>query len=230
LVRRIRAVQLDQVIEHRRLIVPQLGAVGVAAYQVTKETGFHVLFGPVRANDLPLFLQNDMTATPAMRKVRFSLFDRLKLVPIELIQTWKIALPIIGLLAIRQLLLYHRLMPQLFSDFIPFLAAIIIGAFIVPTLLPWIPGRAFAWKGWFLGFIFTLGLCIVSPISIPGKMAYLFILPPISSFLSLNFTGSSTFTSMSGVQKEVLFSVPLMIISCFLGLLFLSLKLLGVFG
>jgi acetyl-CoA decarbonylase/synthase complex subunit gamma len=33
----------------------------------------------------------------------------------------------------------------------------------------------------------------------------------ISSFLAMNFTGSSTFTSLSGVKKEMKISVPFQI-------------------
>ncbi|MCG2735325.1 MAG: carbon monoxide dehydrogenase, partial [Candidatus Methanoperedenaceae archaeon] len=48
-VRRIEAVKLHEKVNHRKLIVPQLGATGVAAREVKARSGFKVGFGPVRA-------------------------------------------------------------------------------------------------------------------------------------------------------------------------------------
>ena len=49
------------------------------------ESGFNVKFGPVRASDIPVYLQNNFTATQEMRRVRFGFTDRAKLVPMEAI-------------------------------------------------------------------------------------------------------------------------------------------------
>jgi CO dehydrogenase/acetyl-CoA synthase gamma subunit (corrinoid Fe-S protein) len=78
LVRSIRETQLSDLVRHRRIILPQLGAPGVAAHAVKELTGFKVLYGPVRAKDIPSFLQAGYKATPKMRKVKFSFFDRAK--------------------------------------------------------------------------------------------------------------------------------------------------------
>ena len=56
LVRRIEATGLSDVVSHRRLILPQLGAPGVQAHEVRRRTGFRVEYGPVRAADLPAYL------------------------------------------------------------------------------------------------------------------------------------------------------------------------------
>ena len=39
-------------------------------------------------------------------------------------------------------------------------------------------------------------------------LAYLMIIPAISAFFALNFTGSSTYTSLSGVKKEMKITLP----------------------
>ena len=114
LVNRIRLTRLDQLIDHRRIIVPQLGATGVSAYQVKALTtpspqefknnsaensvefssidkdlkvnrGFHVIFGPVRASDIQQFIRNGYKATAEMRKVTFNFYDRLRLIPVDFI-------------------------------------------------------------------------------------------------------------------------------------------------
>src|SRR5512136_1603848 len=83
IVNRVFVTQLKQVVSHRKLILPQLGAPGVAAHEVKRRTGFWVEYGPVRAEDLPEYLQTHK-ATSEMRRVRFTLRDRLVLVPVEL--------------------------------------------------------------------------------------------------------------------------------------------------
>ena len=75
LLRRVAAVRLADIVSHRKLIVPQLGATGVSAYQVHERSEWHVKFGPVRAKDLPAYLDAGTKATPGMRRVRFTLVD-----------------------------------------------------------------------------------------------------------------------------------------------------------
>ena len=63
LVDRIKTVKLAEIVDHRTLVVPQLGATGVSAHEVKQQSGFRVVYGPVRAEDLPAFLDAGMKAT-----------------------------------------------------------------------------------------------------------------------------------------------------------------------
>jgi len=219
LVRRIESSGLAGVVSHRKLILPQLGAPGVAAHEITKRTKFHVVYGPVRAEDIPEFMRVGMKTTPAMRKVRFSLKDRLILTPVELsgiARHWAFLL-FLGLWILR--LLGVRLLAV---DFPAVLAAVVVGAVLVPILLPWIPGRAFAWKGWLLGIVLAVVICAIKglPATTSGwaaTLSYFLVLPAISGFLAMNFTGSSPITSLSGVVKEMRTAVPLIALSAVLG-------------
>jgi CO dehydrogenase/acetyl-CoA synthase gamma subunit (corrinoid Fe-S protein) len=47
LVRLISAAKLDSLVDHRKIIVPQLGAPGISAHEVKKASGFKVCYGPV---------------------------------------------------------------------------------------------------------------------------------------------------------------------------------------
>jgi hypothetical protein len=85
LVRRLEASQVASVVAHGTVVVPQLGATGVSAPLVRRLSGFRVAWGPVRALDLPAFMDGEMRATPEMRRVRFPLRDRLVLVPVEFV-------------------------------------------------------------------------------------------------------------------------------------------------
>jgi hypothetical protein len=45
---------------------------------------------------------------------------------------------------------------------------------------------------------------------IGGLLVYLLVMPPVTAYLALNFTGSTTFTSRSGVEREIFTYVPVM--------------------
>ena len=91
LLRRMRVTRLAQRVDHRRLILPQLAAPGIAAHEIQAQSGFHVVYGPVYARDIAAFISNGEKATPAMRRIRFSFKDRMTLVPMELIPSLKLA-------------------------------------------------------------------------------------------------------------------------------------------
>ena len=99
LVRRIESSGLEKVVSHRRLIVPQLGAPGVAAHEVKRLSGFKVTYGPVRSQDLPAFIDAGFKATPEMREKTFSTWERLVLVPVELVPALKAAIIVIPVFA-----------------------------------------------------------------------------------------------------------------------------------
>ncbi len=229
LVMRIARTGLERVVNHHSLILPQLGATGVASQEVRKRSSFKVIFGPVRAEDLPAFLQNRMKATPTMRKVGFGFMDRLVLTPIELravfTKKWVWA-AVILLVAARLAGLINISWVGVF----PYIGAILVGTVAVPVLLPWIPGRSFALKGCLLGLIWALvtigmqgtfqradGLWI--------SLAQLLIIPAISAYLALQFTGASTYTSFSGVIKETRASIPIIKASGAIGLIALVIGL-----
>ncbi len=81
LVERIRLADLERVVNHRELILPQLAGPGVSAHQVKKLSGFKVIYGPIRAGDLPAFLDAGCKATPEMRRKTFTIWERAALDP-----------------------------------------------------------------------------------------------------------------------------------------------------
>jgi len=89
-------------------------------------------------------------------------------------------------------------------------AAILAGAVVTPVLLPWLPGRAFSIKGGLAGGV--LAACVVvwerGALAAPSALALLFAMTTVSSFVAMNFTGSTPFTSPSGVEKEMRRALP----------------------
>jgi hypothetical protein len=217
---RMKSVNLSAVVKHRTIILPQLAAPGVAAHIVTKQTWFNVVYGPIRATDLSKFLANDLRADPEMRSVTFTLKERLAVVPVEVGQSWKIALAAFVYLLISRSIFGDVLSWSTIVEFLPYMGAILIGCVVVPAFLPFVPGRSFAFKGWLTGVMATL---IFNRFSghhqITGEAAYLLILPAIAAFVALNFTGCTTYTSLSGVKKEMRIALPLMIFSALCGII-----------
>ena len=225
LINRISKTGLHEIVSHRKLILPQLGAVGVSAHEVAKKTGFSVIYGPVRANDIKAFIHSGFQATEEMRTVKFTAWDRLVLTPVELVQAAKTSLSVFGLLFLINLVAVRTFG---FLDFIAYTGALITGTVITPMFLPFIPGRAFAWKGWLTGLIWTSACVFSNGWLTPDKLlfgiGYLLVLPSLSAYLAMNFTGSSTYTSFSGVLKEMKISLPFIISSSVVGVVLVLMK------
>jgi acetyl-CoA decarbonylase/synthase complex subunit gamma len=95
LVARLESSSLAHIVSHRKVILPQLAGPGVSAHLVQKLSGFKVIYGPIRAVDLPAFLDAGMKATPSMRLKTFTTWERAVLVPVELVGALKAALVVL---------------------------------------------------------------------------------------------------------------------------------------
>jgi hypothetical protein len=208
LVHRIEETGLRDLVRGRTLILPQLGAPGVAAHEVKKRSGFRVEYGPVRAADLPAYLATGGT-TPEMRRVRFDLRDRLVLIPVELVGG---LLPLLAGIAVGYLLGGPL-------SALAVASAILAGVVLFPILLPWIPTHDLSTKGFILGGVVALPFALsvlwrhpgwTWPLQALSALAFMLILPAITAFVTLNFTGTTTFTSRSGVRREIFAYVPAM--------------------
>lgn len=199
LVNRIHVTGLENVVSHRKVILPQLGAAGVSAFTVKKECGWQVEYGPVKAADLQEFLKTHK-ATPEMRRVRFGLRDRIVLIPMEVVFVllWTVVAAII---------LYFAMG---LAASLAAISAVFAGTVLFPVLLPYLPVKDFSAKGLILGLIvalpFAYAMLIRTGPAWPNALAalgYVLAMPPVTAYLALNFTGSSTFTSRTGVRKEI---------------------------
>ena len=218
LVSKLRQVSLDKIVDHRRLILPQLGATGVAAHKVKEETGFNVHYGPVRAGDIKKFIGDGYRADKEMRKVSFGIKDRAKLIPNDFIYGKFYLLGAMAVLFLISGVSSHGLSYRNFSGeggpaILKVFLAYFAGIVITPLFLPYIPARYFSLKGFYAGTLIFLILLLTG---FAGNnfieiFSWFLIITTISSFLAMNFTGSSTYTSLSGVKKEMKISVPFQI-------------------
>lgn len=194
-------MNLAGVVDHRTVIVPQLGATGISAHEVSKRSGFAVEYGPVRAGDIREYLATHR-ATAEMRRVRFGLMDRLLLVPVEFAHV------IAPMLVVAAALYFAGGWPAAWAT----VAAFVAGTVLFPILLPWIPTPDFTVKGLILGGAVAVPFAVARILTgTPSTWwwgsgwaaVHILGMAPVTALLALLFTGSTTFTSKSGVEREI---------------------------
>lgn len=231
LVKSIINSSLDQIVTHRRIIVPQLGAPGVAAHVVKEQSGFKVVYGPVSAKDIKSFIGNNYKASAEMRRIDFPLKERAKLIPVDFMYgKYKLLGFLVALFILSGLdssgLSFSGMLSSSPFPLINIAGAYIAGIVIAPILLPVAPFRAFALKGAFWGLVVTVLLHLAHPVTPLESIAMGLLNISAASFLTMNFTGSSTFTSLSGVKKEMKWAIPFQVVFLVAGLaLFVVYKL-----
>jgi hypothetical protein len=152
-----------------------------------------------------------------MSTIEFPLVDRLVLTPMEINPVMKkylwFAAGVLLLFGLQPSGVQFR---EAWFNGWPFLAfgliAVFAGAFLTPALLPFVPSRSFAIKGWLVGM--ALCLLAVHGFGLIGSGSKLLValayvmFPAFSSYIALQFTGATTFTGMSGVNKELKIGIP----------------------
>ncbi len=159
----IKVSELSEKVSHREVILPALSAPGVDKKAIRKETGFHALFGPVYADDIPAYLASGKEKTDDMRRFKFNLRHRLDML---LSMNFPIYLIVAVVLAIFR--------PQCLLGFtlLFWLAAVVLYLFVhvIPGKTGWaqaglsaaavvliwagydwyVPGDPLAHRGWFI--------------------------------------------------------------------------------
>ena len=209
--------RLPEVVDHRRLILPQLAAPGVAAHAVKQACGFRVTFGPVRIQDLPEFLAAGMKADAAMRAVTFTVKERALVTPVELAIAWdrRVLLAYAGILAVSAVDRDGVSLSRALRRGLPVIGALWLGLLAgggaTPLALPWLPGRAFSLKGALVGGAAAAGAAALfrRRLSPAARLALLAGVPAVASYAAMNFTGATPITSPSGVEREMRRALPL---------------------
>lgn len=84
---------IEDLVDHRKLVLPQLGATGLNHKILKKKIGWDVVFGPVYAKDIPKFVQEEFKKSPQMSHVNFSFKERA-----EMATAWAFPITIVVLL------------------------------------------------------------------------------------------------------------------------------------
>ena len=225
LIRRIKESQLELYTSRKHLIVPQLGATGISAKKVKEASGYTVKFGPVRAEDIQTYIASGYKKTRAERTVNFNIWDRFILTGVEVSNSLKYLLPAMLFVA-----LLSGIYPGGYSLALVreeglwaamyLMAAYLSGAFLAPVILPLLPFRHFGGKGMVAG-VLVFGLIVLAApanFNILSMLGWFLLSGAVASYLTMNFTGASTYTSLSGVRKEMRIFVPIQIAFVLAGL------------
>ena len=82
---------IQERVDHRRLILPQLAATGIEGSYVRRKTGWKVAWGPVEASAIPDYLRAGLETTAEMRRVSFGWQRRL-----EMAVAWAFPISLLG--------------------------------------------------------------------------------------------------------------------------------------
>ena len=204
----LRLSELEGIVHHRHLVLPQLCANGVDGWRVRHETGWEVHWGPVRAEDLPDYLAAGMEKTEAMRWASFPLKDRLEMVTVTL-----------GFYGLIILIPVAIFLGELFW---PVFCSLVSLSYFYAVIHPWLPGRDGLSKSLPMALIALAGLAIYillwDPLPWPRILNWSLGLIGLSVFTAAELQGMSPL--MRGEQANWGWEV---IIGAALGLTYLLL-------
>lgn len=206
--KRVKASGLERVVTHRTLILPQLAAPAVAGHKLRQLCGFSGVFGPVRIQDLPRFLHAGKQAGPEMRTARFPLGQRLCVALVEIYGARRFLLwTLLACLGLAALgpggFGFPGIIKAGLGAFAVVLTGFLTGVLAVPALLPRIPFRAFAAKGLLAGGLTGILPAALLSGTIPQTAAAFLACAAFASWFAMHYTGSTPFTSLSGVDHEM---------------------------
>lgn len=136
---------IGELVDHRKLILPPLGAPGIIAKELKDRTGWSVRWGPVRGGDIPQYLRAGQKRSEPMKRVTYNWFERL--------DTALGALFPFFFLGAAGFFIFSR---HLFLDYV--LVSAMAFLFFMLTC-PWLPGKRGLTKAIFLDLI--LGMVLV---------------------------------------------------------------------
>ncbi len=70
---------IEKLVEHKKVILPQLAATGIETKVILSKTGWRIIWGLVYAKDIPEFLNKNLNSTPDMRNVKFPPLQRIEM-------------------------------------------------------------------------------------------------------------------------------------------------------
>lgn len=193
---------IEDKVDHRTVILPQLAAPGVEAARI-KKTGWKVVWGPVYAKDIPEFVKNGKK-TEKMRRVTFSFTERM-----EMAALW--AFPASLLLGVIMVVLQETVVPVVLLVW----ALSVLVYTVFPVYEPWlaksIGGVPFGLGGFQL---LVVGLSLISLYSyrilteMPGGLLQWGIVCAVALILSFDIMGSTP-VYKSGLHGERVFTISL---------------------
>jgi Pyruvate/2-oxoacid:ferredoxin oxidoreductase delta subunit len=174
----LRTSRIAELVDHRRLILPQLCANGIDMFEVKRRTGWTAVFGPARAEDVPEYLRNGRKKPERMLRVTFTHRERLEM-----------ALAMWGSLALRYapfpaLVLGVAALPGFLVALAILSLAVSHGCFVLP-------GRTFVQKAGGVGLVLAALAVVLTPG--PGSLGRVTLIAAAAFLVGSAFPGYSPY-------------------------------------
>ncbi|MFX1329286.1 MAG: HgcAB-like fusion protein [Promethearchaeota archaeon] len=123
----IKTSGINDLVNHRTLILPQLSAPGIDPLVIKKELGWDVNFGPVYAKNIQNYVKNNFVKTEIMREIKFTISKRLEIANMYFFTIFLLFNLGFWIASI----FFHSLDLLLFLDSIVILISVIYGALLI---------------------------------------------------------------------------------------------------
>ncbi|MFX1278773.1 MAG: HgcAB-like fusion protein [Promethearchaeota archaeon] len=155
----IKTSGINELVNHRNLIVPQLSAPGIDPLIIKKELGWEVIFGPVYAKDIKSYIKHDFKKTEQMREVKFTISKRIEIANMYFFTLFLVFTLGFCIYAI----IITKFEILLFFDNLVILAVIIYGALIILPSIKTKTGRpkALLFEAILIGLIIIFNILII---------------------------------------------------------------------
>ncbi|MFW9903789.1 MAG: corrinoid protein-associated methyltransferase CpaM [Candidatus Thorarchaeota archaeon] len=219
----IKATRIEDLVQKKKLVVPQLAAGGMDHQEVKKATGWSCQFGPIYAKYIPSYLTSGRK-TEKQRTISFETRERLEM---ALQQSYFLSkffffwFFLIGLVGI-------TILPQisLFSIAILLLPIIWLVYLLLALIFPLFPTQSFLKRGIYYGGLLSivfLGVGGILEYTIVGIAQWVVIGFALGTFLGMDYSGATPISKPTEIDEEY----PTMIILLG-GCLILLLVLTGI--
>jgi NAD-dependent dihydropyrimidine dehydrogenase PreA subunit len=151
----IKTSGINELVDHRQLILPSLGAPGIKAEDVEHQTGWTVRWGPVRIKDIPAYLNSGQQRTEAMKRVTYNWRERLDTSLSSLFPFFFVG--VLGFLIFGPNLLWH------------YLSVASATFFFFMLICPWLPGRRGLTKVVVLEIILAIAWVVSEGLNMPDR-------------------------------------------------------------
>jgi ubiquinone/menaquinone biosynthesis C-methylase UbiE len=199
----IKATRINELVEHRRIILPQLAAGGIDHRDVKKETGWKARFGPVYARDIPAYLQTGKK-DEKQRSVSFRLRERFEMALQQsfflskFFFLWLFLTGLIGKMIFPSFYLFEinvLLLPILWLSYLLF-----------ALLFPIFPTRSFLKRSIMYGFFLAILFAAFGQYVHYGNliwMSQLFVVGfAMGHFLGMDYSGATPISKPTDIDKE----------------------------
>ncbi len=92
----IKTSGIENKVNHKKIILPQLAAPGVESKVIQKSVGWKILWGPVDAKDIPEFIESNYEKTDEMKQVEFRFVQRIEMAIMWIFLAAAVLMPIWG--------------------------------------------------------------------------------------------------------------------------------------